>query len=272
MPNPMRRCCSASGSLWWAGVDTLALIITGLLLASVLLGMSGSARLVIATAFTGFVPGWALVGAAGVRDGVRRLALSVPLSFTLAASGATVMALVHAWYPMLLLGALAAISIAAILWHPVILLRHRLVALPAAGRRLGTFAPIGPHVAALHPKIAVPVVTAVICVAPAAALVLVVALQPVTALISFSLGSIVGLALVNPHRLLSSNTLIVALGSATMVLVSLRTAGLGEGSLAVDALLTLTLELWAPAALGTIVGIASLPVARLVRLRLGWQE
>jgi hypothetical protein len=275
-----------SDSLLSAAVDALALVITGILLATVLLGVSGTARFLIMTAFTVFVPGWAVAGVAGTLTTVRRLALSVPVSLALTTAGTTVMALAHAWHPVLLLWAMAATSIASIVWarHSSLLDKARRAAILGRGIALALIGnsrlrqrPFGRAVASesitevvvgLHVPIAVAVVTGVICVTPAVALVLVFAIQPVTALISLSFGIVIGHTLVKPHSLLSGRALLVVLGMATLLVASLRLAGLSEGGLSTDSLLTTIIDLWVPAALGAIAAAVSLPIARLARLRL----
>jgi hypothetical protein len=277
---------AASNSLLSATVDALALVITGILLATVLVGVSGTARFLIMTAFTVFVPGWAVAGVAGTLTTVRRLALSVPVSLALTAAGTTVMALAHAWHPVLLLWAMAATSIASIVWarHSSLLDEARRAAILGRGialawigssrlrqRSFGRAAAsesITEVVVGLHVPLAVAVVTGVICVTPAVALVLVFAIQPVTALISLSFGIVIGHTLVKPHRLLSGRALLVVLGLATLLVVSLRLAGLSEGGLSTDSLMTTIIDLWVPAALGAIAAAVSLPIARLARLRL----
>jgi hypothetical protein len=257
-----------------------------MLLASVLLGVSGTARFLITTAFTVFVPGWALAGAAGTLATVRRLALSVPVSLALTAAGTTLIALGHAWHPVLLLWAMAATSIASIVWarHASVLGEARRAATVGWGTaraligssrlrqrsfgRAATSESTAEIMGGLHVQLAVAVVTGVICVTPAVALVLVFAIQPVTALISLSFGMVIGHTMVNQRRFLTGRSLLVVLGLATLLVVSFRMAGLSEGGLSADGRLTTIIDLWIPAALGSIAAAVSLPIARLARLRL----
>jgi hypothetical protein len=98
------------------GVDVGCLVVTAALAIVVLLGAEGTARLLLAIAFTSLVPGWALVRRLGLAGTATGAAMAVPISLAICAGGSVVMVWIHAWQPLTLLVALAAVSAGVIGW------------------------------------------------------------------------------------------------------------------------------------------------------------
>jgi hypothetical protein len=97
-------------------VDIGCLVVTAALAAAVALGGEGPVRLLLALAFTSFVPGWALVRSLKLADTATGAAMAVPSSLAICAGASVTMVWVHAWQPLLLLAALAIVSAAMIGW------------------------------------------------------------------------------------------------------------------------------------------------------------
>jgi hypothetical protein len=98
------------------GVDIGCLIVMVALAISVLLGVDGVSRLLLALAFTTVVPGWALVRGLGLASTPTGAVMAIPSSLAICAGASVLMVWVNAWQPFMLLAALAAVSAAVIGW------------------------------------------------------------------------------------------------------------------------------------------------------------
>ncbi len=67
-------------------------------------------REVVLVAFVGVAPGWAFLSVAGLRDRAAKMALTVPVSLSIAGLAATTVIYVNAWAPIPTFLALAALS------------------------------------------------------------------------------------------------------------------------------------------------------------------
>jgi hypothetical protein len=98
------------------GVDIGCLVVTAALAVVVLVGAEGTVRLLLALAFTSVVPGWALVRRLALAGTATGAAMAVPTSLAICAGASVVMVWLHAWQPLTLFVALAAVSAAVIGW------------------------------------------------------------------------------------------------------------------------------------------------------------
>jgi hypothetical protein len=135
VPHSLLRSVYQAG-LSATALDLTALTLTAALLLAVAFQMEGLPRQLLALAFVSFVPGWAVVGRLQLGGGIRPLVLAAPASFMLSAGGATIMLLLHAWRPVLLLGALALASTALVSWTLIAPLRAELAAAGSPAGRL----------------------------------------------------------------------------------------------------------------------------------------
>jgi hypothetical protein len=116
------------------GVDIGCLVVTAALAVVVLLGAEGTARLMLALAFTSVVPGWALVRRLGLAGTATGAAMAVPTSLAICAGASVVMVWIHAWQPLTLFVALAAVSAGVIGWMLRIQIAGLTRATPILGR------------------------------------------------------------------------------------------------------------------------------------------
>ena len=96
-------------------MDAACIAVTVWLVVATLAGVIGPVRWVAALFFMTFVPGWAILGHVRLGEGFTRVALSVPLSLTVAGGAATILLWVEAWRPHVLFYVLATLSLGALL-------------------------------------------------------------------------------------------------------------------------------------------------------------
>jgi hypothetical protein len=115
-PSSIREGSEPLGTWLLIGIDTGCLIVTTTLATVILLGADGAFRLLLALAFTSVVPGWALVRALGLATISNGAVLTIPLSLAICAGSSAVMVWLNEGQPLVLLAALATVSVAVIGW------------------------------------------------------------------------------------------------------------------------------------------------------------
>jgi uncharacterized membrane protein len=93
-------------------IDAACAVVTGALLALTVVGWVGLARVLLAFAFSVYVPGWAVVTNFMPKTRASRTALPVLTSLTILTAAATFTLWLHAWHPMQLFDIEAGASIA----------------------------------------------------------------------------------------------------------------------------------------------------------------
>lgn len=96
------------------GLDSVCIVVTVALLVLALLRVEGSVRVVLASGFTLFAPGWAIVTNWVVLRRRTRFASSIVLSISLLTLLAIVSVWIHAWHPVGLMECEAVVVIVAV--------------------------------------------------------------------------------------------------------------------------------------------------------------
>ena len=98
-------------------LDVAGATVAVILLALVAGGATGPARILLALAFTTFVPGWAILDWVPIGHGMTRVALAVAVSLALCTGAAQAVLWLHVWQPLAVFYVLAPLSAAALLAH-----------------------------------------------------------------------------------------------------------------------------------------------------------
>jgi uncharacterized membrane protein len=96
-------------------LDVTAIVLSVLLIALVFVGWSGPLRILLAVAFAFFVPGRAIVGNWSRMGQWSEAAMSMVLSLAVLVLLTTVMLWIHAWHPLGLFQAVAALSLVGLI-------------------------------------------------------------------------------------------------------------------------------------------------------------
>ncbi len=116
LPRPAPDHTQPATERWLVAADLASLAVIGGLTFLNVAGTGGVLRVVLALVFVTWVPGWALVRAAGLGGGLTGIAVAVLASLTISAAASTGMVWLNMWHPILLAAVLGAASAATILW------------------------------------------------------------------------------------------------------------------------------------------------------------